>query len=80
MFTILVISLEQSSEGEPQYSLVFRHENYHIWESPAKGFLLGTNDFLHFCKDGTWGCNLAKVDKFKDREKERFIFQINETT
>jgi len=61
----MIISLDESS-NDPQYNIVFRHEKYHIWESPAKGFLLQTNDFLHFCKDGIWLCNLAKVDKGDD--------------
>lgn len=28
------------------------HESYQLWESPVKGFLLNTNDFLILSKDG----------------------------
>lgn len=28
------------------------HEGYQLWESPVKGFLLSTNDFLILSKDG----------------------------
>ena len=28
------------------------HESYQLWESPVKGFLLTTNDFLILSKDG----------------------------
>ena len=28
------------------------HEGYQLWESPVKGFLLSTNDFMILSKDG----------------------------
>ena len=32
--------------------IVYWHESYQLWESPVKGFLLDTNDFLILGKNG----------------------------
>ena len=40
------------------------HEGYQLWESPVKGFLLGTNDFLILSKDGQ---NLIALGEKKKR-------------
>ena len=49
-FNVIVISLVKDKSGE--YLIKYWHESNQLWESPAKGFLLETNDFLVISKDG----------------------------
>jgi len=44
-FNVFVINLEDKL-------IKYWHEGYQLWESPVKGFLLNTNDFLILSKDG----------------------------
>jgi len=49
------------------------HESYQLWESPVKGFLLDSNDFLILSKEGinmiVLGEKQARVVKDKDGQK-----------
>ena len=44
-FNVFVIDLQDKL-------IKYWHEGYQLWESPVKGFLLSTNDFLILAKDG----------------------------
>lgn len=44
-FNVFVINLEDKL-------IKYWHEGYQLWESPVKGFLLNSNDFLILSKDG----------------------------
>ena len=44
-FNVFVIDIDTNL-------IVYWHESYQLWESPVKGFLLNTNDFLILSKDG----------------------------
>ena len=44
-FNVFVIDLQTKL-------IKYWHEGYQLWESPVKGFLLETNDFLILSKDG----------------------------
>jgi hypothetical protein len=44
-FNVFVIDLKTSL-------IKYWHEGYQLWESPVKGFLLDTNDFMILSKDG----------------------------
>jgi len=44
-FNVFVIDLKTKL-------IKYWHEGYQLWESPVKGFLLNTNDFLILSKDG----------------------------
>ena len=49
------------------------YEGYQLWESPIRGFLLKSNDFLMLSKDGinliALGDKDAKMVRDKDRQK-----------
>jgi hypothetical protein len=44
-FNVFIIDLQDKL-------IKYWHEGYQLWESPVKGFLLNTNDFLILSKDG----------------------------
>jgi hypothetical protein len=44
-FNVFVINLDDKL-------IKYWHEGYQLWESPVKGFLLNSNDFLILSKDG----------------------------
>ena len=44
-FNVVVIDLLKNS-------FRFWHESYQLWESPVKGFLMASNEFLTLSKDG----------------------------
>ena len=52
-FTIYVLNKEKNA-------VIFRHETYHIWESPITGCLLSNNDFLILSKDGITVLSISK--------------------
>lgn len=62
-YNVFVIDLESRV-------ILYWHEGYQLWESPIKGFLLSTNDFLTYSKDGisvlSLGEKAARV--IKDQE------------
>ena len=49
------------------------NESFHLWESPVKGFLLSTNDFMILAKDGmnllALGYKESRVVKDKEGQK-----------
>lgn len=49
------------------------HEGYQLWESPVKGFLLSTNDFLILSKDGINVLSLGEKEGrvIKDQDGQR---------
>lgn len=57
-FNIFVIDLEHDR------LIQYWHESYQLWESPIKGFLLSTNEFMVLFKDGI---NLIAVGTQKSR-------------
>lgn len=62
-FNVFVIDLESKL-------IKYWHEGFQLWESPVKGFLLSTNDFMILSKDGinllAIGEKESKVVKDKD--------------
>ena len=62
-FNVFVIDLESKL-------IKYWHEGYQLWESPVKGFLLSTNDFMILSKDGinllAIGEKPSKIVKDKD--------------
>lgn len=49
-FNVVVIGMQKDESGE--YLIKYWHESNQLWESPVKGFLLSSNDFLVISKDG----------------------------
>ena len=46
-YNVFVIDLDHED-----HLIKYWFEGYQLWESPVKGFLLDTNDFLILSKDG----------------------------
>mmetsp|Transcript_802 Transcript_802/g.1014 ORF Transcript_802/g.1014 Transcript_802/m.1014 type:complete len:155 (-) Transcript_802:1707-2171(-) len=60
--TYNVVCMDVSSSNE--FSLIFRHESFQLWESKVKGFLMSTNEFMILSKDGI---NLISLNKQRNR-------------
>jgi len=58
-FNVFVIDLDKNNK-----LIRYWHEGYQLWESPVKGFLLNTNDFLIPSKDGI---NVLALGEKKER-------------
>ena len=65
-YNVFVIDLETSL-------IKYWNETFHLWESPVKGFLLSTNDFMILSKDGmnllALGYKESRVVKDKEGQK-----------
>ena len=71
-FNVFVINLEDKL-------IKYWHEGYQLWESPVKGFLLNSNDFLILSKDGINVLALGEKPGrvIKDQEGfERYIHSL----
>ena len=71
-FNVFVIDLETKL-------IKYWHESYQLWESPVKGFLLNTNDFLILSKDGINVLSLGEKEgrTIKDQDgQRRFIHSL----
>jgi len=71
-FNVFVINLEDKL-------IKYWHEGYQLWESPVKGFLLNSNDFLILSKDGINVIALGEKDGrvIKDQEGfDRYIHSL----
>lgn len=71
-FNVFVINLDDQL-------IKYWHEGYQLWESPVKGFLLNTNDFLILSKDGINVLALGEKDGrvIKDQEGfDRYIHSL----
>jgi hypothetical protein len=71
-FNVFVINLDDKL-------IKYWHEGYQLWESPVKGFLLNSNDFLILSKDGINVLALGEKDGrvIKDQEGfDRYIHSL----
>lgn len=71
-FNVFVINLEDKL-------IKYWHEGYQLWESPVKGFLLNSNDFLILSKDGINVLALGEKEGrvIKDQEGfDRFLHSL----
>jgi hypothetical protein len=71
-FNVFVINLSDKL-------IKYWHEGYQLWESPVKGFLLNSNDFLILSKDGINVLALGEKDGrvIKDQEGfDRYIHSL----
>lgn len=71
-FNVFVINIKS-------FLIKYWHESYQLWESPVKGFLLDTNDFMILSKDGINMIALGEKEGrvIKDMEgKDRFIHSL----
>jgi hypothetical protein len=53
------------------------HEGYQLWESPVKGFLLPSNDFLILSKDGINVLAISEKEKRVIKDAEGFERMIH---
>jgi hypothetical protein len=71
-FNVFVIDLQDKL-------IKYWHEGYQLWESPVKGFLLNTNDFLILSKDGINVLALGEKEGRQIKDKDglaRFIHSL----
>lgn len=69
-FNVFVIDLETKL-------IMYWHESYQLWESPVKGFLLKTNDFLILSKDGINMISLGEKPARVVKDNEGFDRMIH---
>lgn len=77
--TYNVMIMDISNEKE-QFSLIFRHESFQLWESEINGFLTNRNhDFVTINRDGINILALGSIEKRKLRDgqgNERMIHSL----
>lgn len=69
-FNVFVIDLESRL-------IKYWHEGYQLWESPVKGFLLTSNDFLIISKDGINLLALGQKESRVVKDKDGFQRMIH---
>jgi hypothetical protein len=69
-FNVFVIDLKSKL-------IKYWHEGYQLWESPVKGFLLNTNDFLILSKDGINVIALGEKESRVIKDSEGFERMIH---
>lgn len=69
-FNVFVIDLHTNL-------IKYWHEGYQLWESPVKGFLLPTNDFLILSKDGINVLALGEKEMRVIKDQEGFKRMIH---